>query len=101
MGEFRIYYDDNGSVICYTSEPVELEAKYIVIDADIYSEHRMDIKIIDQKIVKNNDGALLIKYKLSDNGIRCAKEDISIIVNDEYNGSTNNWEIETHEYRYS
>lgn len=101
MGEFRIYYDDNGNVICYTSEPVELEAKYIVVDATIYSEHRMDIKIIDQKIVKNNDGALLMTYKLSDNGIRCAKEDISIIVDDMYTGPTNIWNIETHEYRYS
>jgi len=51
--EFRLYYDDNGSVLFYTCE--KPEGKYIVIDSLVYAACRMDIKIVDGNIILVSD----------------------------------------------
>ena len=46
--EFRLYYNDDGSVKHYTCE--KLDGDYIIIDQQTYSEMRMDIRVKDGKI---------------------------------------------------
>ena len=80
--EFRLYYDDTGSVICYTGDK-SMEGNYIVIDSQTFAEGRHDVRVIDGKIstVQPNQ----IVYKLMPNsidGTACSNDDISIIVDE-------------------
>ena len=99
MVEFRLYYDDNGSVICYTSEAsVDFPHNYIVIDAFTYAASRYDVRVIDGEIVRFSDATFITKL-VPGKGQRCAKEDVMIVV-EEYTGETIEWETKTYEYRY-
>ena len=95
MVEFRLYYDDNGDVLFYTCD--KPEGKFIVIDSQTYAECRHDIKIIDGKIFKKSDGIIIHKLVPSDNGIKCSKHDINIIVDDSIEHTT--WNTKTYEFR--
>ena len=75
--EFRLYYDDKGSVTGYTCE--KLEGNYIVIDAITFAESRPDIKVVDGKIIKNNYGSVVSKLCKDTEGVLCESEDISVI----------------------
>lgn len=88
--EFRLYYNDNGSVLFYTCE--KPEGKHIVIDSSVYAACRMDLKIVDGNIVKNSQAVFSQLVQMID-GIACAKEDISILVSDDY-PNINNWDIQ-------
>ena len=75
--EFRLYYDDKGSVTGYTCET--LEGNYIVIDAITFAEARPDIKVVDGKIIRNNYGSVVSKLCKDLKGTLCEAEDVSII----------------------
>ena len=94
MLEFRLYYDDTGKVMCYTCE--EEVGNYIVIDAQTYAECRIDIRVIDGKIVKNYEGALVNKLIPSVIGTKCASCDINIIA-DGYDDVIV-WDVKSYEY---
>jgi len=93
MVEFRLYYDDNGRVLCYTCE--NLEGNYIVIDSDTYHQCRPDNYVIDGKIVNRNEITIVTKLKPSDKGTLCSNEDISMIALD-----GTRWELTTNEFRH-
>lgn len=93
--EFRLYYDDKGKVLFYTCD--KPEGKYIVIDADTFAQGRPDIRVVDGKIASFDSGAVVSKLVLNDEGITCASEDISIVVDDTYDGKTNKWKLITYE----
>jgi len=93
--EFRLYYDDQGNVICYTCE--KLEGKYIVIDRETYVECRPDLKIMNGEIVRDKTGTYVTRLELSDKGTTTAIEDINIVVNSNYSGKTNTWDLVTHD----
>ena len=57
--EFRLYYDDTGRVICYTCE--KLPGKYIVIDKNTFAEARPDIRVVDGKVSKAKQRAVISK----------------------------------------
>ena len=93
--EFRLYYDDKGKVLFYTCD--KPEGKYIVIDANTFAQGRPDIRIVDGKIASVDSGAVVSKLILNIEGISCASEDISIVVDETYNGETNKWKLITYE----
>lgn len=97
MPEFRLYYDEQGKVVCYTCE--DLPGNYIVIDRQTYAECRIDIRIVDDKIVKSIEGAVITKLIPSVIGIKCASIDVNIIVEDYDDAIV--WNIKNYEYRYS
>lgn len=95
--EFRLYYDDNGHVVCYTcSKP---EGNYIVIDALTYAAARPDIRVIDGKISTVSESMVVSKLMPGDSGVTCASEDMSIIVDDSYTDQTIQWKLKTYELR--
>lgn len=96
MVEFRLYYDDNGNVLCYSCD--KPEGNYIVIDAQTYAECRFDIKVIDGKIIKKT-AYTISKLIQSDTGTRCVKDDCTIVVDTTYNGDTICWTLKTYEYK--
>jgi hypothetical protein len=81
--EFRLYYDDNGAVICYTGDK-SMQGKYIVVDTQTFAEARPDIRVIDGRISRVKPNAVV--YKLmpdNEEGVSCHHEDISIIVGEQ------------------
>ena len=99
MVEYRLYYDDKGNVICYTNE--KLEGNYIIIDAQTHAEARMDLKVLEGRIVRSIEGTVVTRLVPSMFGTRCAAEDISIVVPDDYLGGVVWWQTEQYEYKYN
>lgn len=95
--EFRVYYDEAGTVLFYTCE--KPEGKYLVIDPLTYAEMRFDLRVIDGKLVKIIPGVTISKLKPNlDTGKCTSDEDISIIVNEDYPNKTK-WKLESYELR--
>ena len=97
--EFRLYYNEDGSIICYSCE--KLKGNYIVIDAQTYAECRQDVTIVDGKLEIVKPLVLVQKLVESKQGTRCAIDDINIVVSDDYNGETTNWEMKKYEFKYN
>ena len=68
--EFRLYYDDNGNVLFYSSENTDHPHKYIVIDAMTYAASRHDVKVIDGKVVRKKANKFISKYVKSNEGMK-------------------------------
>jgi hypothetical protein len=92
--EFRLYYNDDGSVRFYTCD--KPEGNYIIIDNQTFSEMRMDIRVVDGKISKVIPGMIIQKLKPDSEGQSTAQLDISIIVGDDY-PEKQKWKLHTHE----
>lgn len=93
--EFRLYYDNAGKVVCYTCE--KLEGNYIVIDVDTYAAARPDVRVINGTVSRKPAMTANILMQSDTEGTTCAKEDISIIVDSSYSGSTTKWKLTTYE----
>lgn len=92
--EYRVYYDDNGKIITYTTD--KLEGKYIVIDRQTYALADHTMIVVNNKLISTKKNKMSTKFKKSDKGIKCSKYDINIIVDndDEYNS----WELVVNGY---
>jgi len=94
--EFRLYYDDKGNVICYTCD-TSLEGNFILVDNSTFSQGRPDVRVIDGRISTVSSGSVVSKLVSTDDGIYCAAEDVSIIVDSDYDGETKTWKLKTYE----
>ena len=95
--EFRLYYDENGAVICYTGDK-SVTGNYIVIDALTFAAARPDLRVIDGRL--STAGPKSVVYKLmptKDEGVECIAEDISIITDSSYDGKTTKWKLNIYE----
>jgi len=94
--EFRLYYDDKGKVITYTCE--KIEGNYIVIDALMFAQARPDVRVVDGKLSTVSSSMVISRLVQDTNeGVRCAKEDMSILVDDDYEGDVVNWKLKVYE----
>jgi hypothetical protein len=92
--EFRLYYDEEGNVITYTTE--KLPGNFIVIDKMTFAEARPDVKVFEGSLTRKSNLTVVSKLIPNIEGISCSIDDISIL----YNGSeTINWSLKTREYR--
>lgn len=80
--EFRLYYNDDGSVKYYCGDKSG-EGNYIIIDAKTFAESRYDVNVIEGKVVPAKPKHIVHKLMPGVTGIPCHKEDISIVVDDE------------------
>lgn len=94
--EFRLYYDNNGALICYSGDRSIKEGNYIVIDALTFAEGRPDIRVIDGKISRVQPNAVVYKLMPSDadDAIMCAMDDVSIITTQ---GPVTKWKLNVYE----
>ena len=96
--EFRLYYDEKGKVLFYTSE--KPEGNYIVIDALTYAEGRPDLRVVDGRISTVNQGSVVSKLvQDKSEGIECSIEDVSIIVPKKCKVKKIKWKLQTYELR--
>jgi hypothetical protein len=95
--EFRLYYDANGAVICYTGDK-SITGNYVVIDAQTFAEGRPDVRVIDGKISRAQPNAVVYKLMPSDadDAIVCAMDDVSIIANNS-TGPLTKWKLNIYE----
>ena len=93
--EFRLYYDDKGKVVCYSCE--KIEGTYIVIDAATYAAGRPDVRVIDGKISTAVPSLVVSKLMPNIEGVSCAEEDISIVVDNNYKDKIIKWKLNTYE----
>lgn len=77
MVEYRLYYDDIGSVVCYTTQA--LEGNYIVIDKLAYATARHDVRVVDNKLIRLTTGSHILKLIPSESGTPCNKDNILVI----------------------
>ena len=93
--EFRLYFDDLGSVVCYTCE--KLEGNYIVIDALAFAEGRYDVRVVEGRVIKDAPNATIIRLIPSTEGTLCAAEDLSVIVNEDDDIEKQYWKLAVYE----
>jgi len=80
--EFRLYYDEDGKVLCYTCD--KLEGQYIIIDAQTFAESRPDVRVVNGRVVSSIQNTIIAKLKPTDTGgTACLPEDICIISKDD------------------
>lgn len=79
--EFRLYYDEQGKVICYSGDKSGT-GNFIIIDAITFAQARPDVRVIDGKVTNYQPNQVVYKLMPSIEGTMCHKEDISIIVTD-------------------
>ena len=87
--EYRLYYDKHGYPITYLSvvdsiEPTDIDGKYIVVDHFEYLCKNHSVKVVNGKIVSLEEATVQLRFKPNRLGTKCAKQDISIIVDDDY-----------------
>ena len=91
--EFRLYYDDNGKVITYTSE--KLPGKYLVITKEQYLEARGDAIVKDKQLCYTHIMSHISKLtKNLNQGVSTSKYDINILQSD---GDVNFWNYTSYE----
>lgn len=95
--EFRVYYDDNGNVLFYTCD--KLAGNFLIIDKKTYAEMRLDVKVVDGKLIKYIPGVIISKLKPNKTkGITCSKDDISIIVDSKFKNKQK-WTMDRYELK--
>ena len=96
--EFRLYYDGKGHVVTYTCE--KLEGNYIVIDAHTFAQARPDVRVVDGKLSMVQPAMVITKLMPDkNNGILCAEEDVSIVVQPNHAGKVQKWNLNIYELR--
>ena len=93
--EFRLYYDEAGRVLFYTCD--KPDGNYIVIDAATFAQGRPDIRVIDGKISTVSRGSIVSRLAPGSDGLACAFDDISVIVDDTYPDMIIHWKLKTYE----
>lgn len=93
--EFRVYHDDSGKILFYTCE--KPEGNYVIVDKTTFAEMRYDMKVVEGKLIRIIPGIMISKLKPSiKEGIDCAKEDVSIIVDENF-VNKQKWKMTTYE----
>lgn len=97
MVKYKLYYDDNGRVVCYTCD--DFEGNYIEIDSQTFAEARPDVRVVDGKIVRTGMYSTVSILEETTNGTRCALQDINIIVPSDYKGPSKCWDVKIYEFK--
>jgi len=91
---WRLYYHDDGSLICYSME--DLPHNYIEIDAELYHRGPLNVRVVDGGIRYIHQGSSR-KLIPGVTGTSCDPRDVSVVVNKESNIK---WAMKNYE-RYS
>lgn len=92
---FRLYYDENGKVICYTCEQLPGD-NFIEIDTLTYAESNPNLRVINGEIRRDSDYTVISKLVESDEGIECEVEDVCLLTD---SIEHKKWKVEINEFR--
>jgi hypothetical protein len=88
---FRLYYDEDGRPITYTME--DLPGTYIDIDAKIYAQSPLNVRVQDGQIIELKQA--IQKLVPSDVGTPCHPDNVAIVVSE--TEPHQRWSMKTHE----
>ena len=91
--EHRVYYDKSGNIKFYTSDVIESNYEYMVIDIETYDRANYNLVVQGDHLVSVIGKNISQKLVISGEGTLCDKEDISIVANN--NGQY--WELRRYE----
>jgi len=89
---YRLYYNDDGTPLCYSME--DLPGNYIDIDVETYHRSPSNVRVIDGKLKEIKPASLVKKLRPSNDGVACDPRDICIVANSQPNIK---WSLKTHE----
>lgn len=76
---YRLYYNEDGSPVCYTME--DLPGNYIDVDKDTYLVGSHNVRVINQKIVHLPTAGPVTKLRPTlSTGTACDPRDICVVV---------------------
>lgn len=90
---YRLYYNDDGTPICYTME--DLPGKYIDIDQLTYARSQPNVRVVDGKIIEIIPTVQIKKLKPGTSGTACDPRDICVVV--DQSQPHINWSVKTNE----
>lgn len=90
---YRLYYNNDGTPICYTME--DLPGNYIEIDVETYHRTPANVRVIDGKLKEINLANLVKKLVPGADGISCDPRDICVVTSDTQPNIK--WSIKTYE----
>ena len=90
---YRLYYQDDGSFLCYSME--DLPGKYIEIDLATYQLYQSNVCVVDGKLVVIPKTTTIKKLQPSEHGTPCDPLDVCLVVDS--NAPHINWSLKHHE----
>lgn len=94
--EYRLYYNESGEPLFYTTE--QLDGNYIVIDEDTYHEGNYHgVRVVDDQLQKLSPVSTVKLTPTSKIEGTCCHSNNVAIVSANKNGQY--WKLKTHEYR--
>jgi len=90
---YRLYYNTDGSPCCYTME--DLPGDFIEVDQQTYINHRMDVRVVEGKLIKLKQTRISKKLTPSESGTACDPRDVCVVVADDRDHTK--WSKKTYE----
>ena len=88
---YRLYYNDNGSPVCYSME--DLPGNYVDVDINTYLVGSYIIRVVDQKLVHlPTVGAVTKLRPNASTGTACDPQDVCVVVDE--NTSHVKWSLQ-------
>ena len=88
---YRLYYNDDGSPVCYTME--DLPGNYIEVDINTYLVGSHNVRVVDQKLIHLPTVGLVTKLRPdSSTGTACDPQDVCVVVDE--NTSHVKWSLQ-------
>jgi hypothetical protein len=92
---FKLYYDEKGYVRFYTCD--NEEGNFIVIDKHTFAAARMDVRVLEGRIVFPSTATVISRLTQDNEGVLCASEDMSIIASESDEIDKQYWKLKTYE----
>jgi hypothetical protein len=89
---YRLYYNDDGTPICYSME--DLPGNYIDIEVETYHQTPSNVRVVDGKLKEIKIARLIKKLVPGNCGIACDPRDICVVTDSHLNTK---WSIKTYE----
>jgi len=89
---YRLYYNDDGTPLCYSME--DLPGNYIEIDVDTYHRGSSHVRVINGRLKEIKPASLIKKLTPSEHGVSCDPRDICIVTDNQPNVK---WSLKTNE----
>lgn len=90
---YRLYYNEDGTPICYTME--DLPGKYIDVDQTAYALADYSVRVINEQLIKIVPKRTVQKLSPNTQGTACDPRDICVIIGEDRPHIK--WSISKHE----
>jgi hypothetical protein len=90
---YRLYYNDDGTPICYSME--DLSHNYIELTAEQFHQSPPNVRVVNGQMVVVKPNSYIKKLTPGQDGVACDPTDVCVVVTDAQPHI--NWKIKTYE----